>query len=183
MSFLVKRSNNRTVSIKMKSMNFSWVIAFPLVMIGAGLLEVGRLLWVDGMHGLQMLASTCRDMIGASSTEVLSLLPYTADSFSQPFWLIGGGVLCLIGSAVAKAIIKHWEFFSTLNYFCNLLAESTLMFAPCWVTRLLVFPIQIFLILVACAYMQIQIFLKRKQPFSKRNGVDFCEADLRMIVL
>lgn len=168
MSFLAKPTDNRRVSIKMKSINFRWLISFPLVMIGVGLLEAGRLLWGDGMHGLQMLASACREMVGASPAEVWFLLPYTADSFSQSFWLIGGGISLFVGGSGVYAIYKNREFLSILKYYCNLLAESALIFAPRWVARLLVFPIKICFALVALIIIPTHYFRERNRPAPER---------------
>ncbi len=146
----------------MNNARLTWVI-FPAVSaVGLGILLGGRQLVPAAKQTLIVLANGCRDLTHAGPADYLSLLQLNGVSLTAAFWLIGGGVLLFVGGSGVYAIYKNWGFFSILNCYCNLLAESAVVFLPKWLAWTLFIPIKVLFFLILLIFLPIQYVLQKR---------------------
>ena len=91
------------------------------------------------------------------------------ESFSD-FWsamplpakAVAVGICSIIFFRLATVIIRNWEFFVVLNYYCNLLAQSKLLPFPTWVSKGLVFPLKLMFFTVGLVVLPIRMLLNQE---------------------
>ena len=165
----------------MNKARLTWII-FPAVsVLGLGLLLSGHQLMLVAKQTLIAVANGCRDLIHAGPADYLSLLQLNGVSFSAAFWLIGGGILLFVGGSGVYAIYRNWEFFSILDYYCNLLAESAVQFSSNWAIRLLVWPIRVCFVFLALIFILVHCFRDQRRRLPERIEAELVENDLSTI--